>query len=90
MWNARREADWQAVLDAAERVEIDAVLRRLGYLLSVLGIEEKISERIREKTKNATRRHLDPTASKDGAEASVEYGLIINRAKDELLAWMDH
>jgi len=90
MWNARREADWQAVLEMAERVEIDAVLKRLGYLLSVLGIEEKISEKTREKTKNTTRHYLDPTTNKDRVEISGEYGLAINRTKDELLAWMDY
>jgi len=90
IWNARKEADWEAVLGMAERVEIGAVLKRLGYLLSVLGIEERISEKTRKKTKKIPRHYLDPTTNKYRVETSGEYGLIINRTKDELLAWMDY
>lgn len=90
MWNARKEVNWQKVLEMAEMVEINVVLKRLGYLLSILGIEENISEKTKEKIKKTPYHHLDPTASKEKIENSKEYGLIINRAKDELLGWMEY
>ena len=51
MWNARKEVNWQTVIEMAEKVEINVVLKRLGYLLSILNIEEDISEKTREKIK---------------------------------------
>ena len=90
MWNARKEINWKIVLKMAEKVEINAVLKRLGYLLSILNIEEKISEKTKEKIKKNPYHYLDPTTNKDKIENSKEYGLYINRSKDELLAWMDY
>ena len=49
MWNTRKEVNWQTVLEMAEKVEINVVLKRLGYLLSILNIDEKISKKIKEK-----------------------------------------
>lgn len=90
MWNARKEVDWQTVVEMAEKVEINAVLKRLGYLLSILDIEEKISKKTKEKIKKIPYSYLDPTTNKDKIENSKEYGLIINRTKDELLSWVDY
>jgi len=90
MWNTRKEADWETVLEMAERVGINVVLKRLGYLLSALGIEEKISGKAREKLQKSPRHHLDPITDRGKLGISKEYGLIINRGKDELLAWLDH
>ena len=90
MWNARKELDWNSVLEMAEKVEINTVLKRLGYLLSILDIEEKIPKKTKEKIKKIPYHYLDPTTSKDKIGNSKEYGLIINRTKDELLSWMDY
>ena len=90
MWNARKEVNWKTVLEMAEKMEINAVLKRLGYLLSALNIEEKISEKTKEKIKKIPYPYLDPTTNKDKIENSKEYGLYVNRSKDELLAWMDY
>ena len=89
MWNMRRESDWNLVLEMAEKVEINVVLKRLGYLLSVLGIEGEISGKSRERIRKSPYQYLDPTANKDRIENSKEYGLIINRTRDELVSWMD-
>jgi len=90
MWNARKEVDWKIVLEMAEKVEINVVLKRLGYVLSILDTKEKISGKIRKKIKKIPYHYLDPTTNKDKIETSKEYGLYINRSKDELLAWMDY
>lgn len=90
MWNARKEVDWQTIIEMAEKVEINVVLKRLGYFLSILEIEENISEKIKEKIKKNPYQYLDATGSRNKIEASKEYGLIINATKYELLDWMDH
>ncbi len=90
MWNARKEVNWQTVIEMAEKVEINVVLKRLGYLLSILNIEEDISEKTREKIKKSPYQYLDPTTNRDKIENSKEYGLIINRTKDELSSWMNY
>lgn len=89
MWNSRKEVDWKIVLEMAEKVKINVVLKRLGYLLSILNIED-IEEKIKEKIKKYPYHYLDPTTSKNKIENSKEYGLYINRSKDELLAWMNY
>jgi len=88
MWNARDDVDWPAVLEMSKRIGVSAVLRRLGYLLDVLGIERGIADELR----NAHRgyRFLDPNAAKERLGHSKEYGLIINRRRGRLLGWREH
>ena len=90
MWNARKKVDWNTILEMTEKIQINIVLKRLGYLLFVLDIEEKISKKTRDKIKKIPHHYLDPTTSKDRITISKEYGLSINRTKDELLAWMNY
>ena len=90
MWNARNEVDWETVLEMAKRVEISTVLKRLGYLLSVLEIEEGIAGRVAEMVKNTSRSHLDPRVSRRGIAVSKRYGLVTHMTRDELLDWMYH
>ena len=87
LWNAREEVCWPAVLEAAERVQVDVVLKRLGYLLSVLDIEKEISDKIA-KMKKTSVHLLDPRYGRKGATTSKEYGLAVNITRDELLEWM--
>ncbi|MGI0057523.1 MAG: type IV toxin-antitoxin system AbiEi family antitoxin domain-containing protein [Nitrosarchaeum sp.] len=90
MWNVRNEVNWQTVLEMSEKVEINVVLKRLGYLLSLHKIEKNISEKIKEKIKKKPYHYLDPTTNKEKIEISKDFGLIINRTKNELLGWMDY
>jgi predicted transcriptional regulator of viral defense system len=91
MWNARKEIDWNTVLAMAKRVEINVVIRRLGYLLSLLEIENKISSHIKDIIKPYPYHFLDPTASKMRKyQYSKDFGLIINRTDNELMSWREH
>ncbi len=89
MWSARKEVCWHEVLEAAERVQVDVVLKRLGYLLSVLDIEGEISRKIARMKKTSVHL-LDPLYGRKGATMSKEYGLVVNATRAELLDWMDH
>ncbi len=90
MWNVRKEIDWIKVLEVAEQVEVNVVLKRLGYLLGVLQIENTISKSVITKIKRYPYQYLDPNTVKKKIESSNDYGLIINRTKEELLGWMDY
>ena len=88
MWNSREDVDWAIVLDMSKQVELSIVLRRLGYLLNLLEIEQDISEKLKESYKGY--HFLDPNAVKKKIDYSKEYGLIINRTKNELFGWRDY
>ena len=90
MWYAQKEVDWQTVLEMAEKVRIDVVLKRLGYLLSVLDIERDISEAVKKRIKKNSYQYLDHTTDKRKDGISGEYGLVLNRTERELLGWMGH
>jgi predicted transcriptional regulator of viral defense system len=89
MWTARKEIKWEEVLTMTQQAGVNAALRRLGYLLSILHIKKDITHKIKEK-KFKGFHLLDPNASKQKIEYSREYGLIINRSKNHLLGWKDY
>jgi predicted transcriptional regulator of viral defense system len=90
MWNIRKEVNWSTILEMSEKVAINVVLKRLGYLLSILNIEKNIVEQTKEKIKKTPYHYLDPTTNKIKIENSKEFGLIVNRTQDEILGWMDY
>ena len=90
IWNIRDELDWQKLLEMAKKVEINVVLRRLGYLLDLLEIETSISKSIKKNLQGYPYHYLDPISHKKRLEYSKEYGLIINRQKNHLLGWGDY
>jgi len=90
MWNVRHEIDWNQVLELAQRVRINVVLKRLGYLSDILQIENSISEPIAAQIRRYPYQYLDPSTVKKRTEYSSIYGLAVNRTKEELMGWMDH
>ena len=82
--------DWDEVYRLSKEMGIDVVVRRLGYLLTVLGREENISEKIRMESDRRPYSFLDPTDVKKRISYSKEYRLILNMTKDELLGWMEY
>lgn len=90
MWNARKDINWKTVLAMVERVGVNVVLKRLGYLLETLEIETDVSKLIMKNLKRYPYNYLDPNAAKKKIESSKDYGLIINTTKNELLGWRDY
>ncbi len=88
MWNARDDVSWSAVLEMSKRSGVGAVLRRLGYLLSILDIEQGIANDLKNTFKGY--HFLDPNATKEILDYSKEYGLIINRSRNRLLGWREY
>lgn len=90
MWNVREEVDWNQAYRLAKKIGVNVVRRRLGYLLTVLDIEQSLSEKIKKETVRYPHSFLDPTAAKTRIASSKEFGLTLNRTKNELLGWMEY
>ncbi len=89
MWNVREKVDWNTVLNMSKKIGKSTVLKRLGYLLSVLEIEKEIVHLIKlEQFKGS--HYLDPTAEKKRLDYSGDFSLIINKTKNELTSWMQY
>jgi len=88
MWNAKDDVNWTTVLDMSKKVGVSVVLRRLGYILNILEIEQNIANELKNTFKGY--HFLDPNAIKERIDYSKEYGLIINRPKNRLLGWGDY
>ena len=89
IWQGQQDIDWDLMLDMAKRVKIDVLLKRLGYLLSVLNIEERISTKIKQMISPGYN-YLDPSVTKRKYGTVPEYGLILNLRKEDLTEWMNY
>lgn len=93
IWNSKNEIDWRIVFEMAKKIEVGVVLRRLGYLLTILDIKEDTIQEIEAQIKSEQFKgyhYLDPTGPKKRLDYSKDYKLIINRTKQELLGWMEY
>ena len=86
IWNARKILDFPRLFDYAERLGVGVVERRLGYILELLKLDEKICAQIAGK-KHVGFLRLDPLGPEKALSYSSRYGLIINRTKRELTGW---
>jgi len=86
IWNSRKELDWNSLLAMAKRMSVDAALRRLGYLLHLLGLEPEMGRSVA-KLEWRGLRFLDPTAPKKALSYSRDYGLILNVSDTKLTSW---
>jgi len=80
------ELDSDKLLKYAKRYGVNALLCRLGYILQVLDLASDVRERIASMTFPGYL-WLDPNGPKKRLGYSAEYGLILNRTEEELLAW---
>jgi predicted transcriptional regulator of viral defense system len=85
IWESQDELDFVKVWDYSNEMKNESAKRRLLYILNVLGIKKTYRERPDVPPKGLM--WLDPNGPKKALEYSKEYGLIINRTKDELLSW---
>ncbi len=88
MWNVKDDVNWSDVLEMSKRVDASIVLRRLGYILNILDIEQEIANELKNTFKGY--HFLDPNTTKARLSYSKEYGLIINKRKSRLLGWMGY
>ena len=83
LWESRHELRWNRVEAYARRLDVDAVNRRLGYLLDLLGLEPPSRLRLGRDFRGF--RWLDPSGRKERLGYSSEWGLILNVEPSDLL-----
>jgi len=83
LWGARKTVN-RAKLRALASRSNEAVRRRLGFLLEVLGLPGLDIAR-----KDAVWRWLDPSAAKEVKGKSSKWGLLLNVTEKELTCWME-
>ncbi len=81
---ARSTLDWGKIGRYARHLGVDAVDRRLGYLLELLDIRAPLRSRLRKPFRGF--RWLDPTGPPVRLGYSRRWGLILNVPREELLA----
>lgn len=89
MWNSNKKIDWKEVLEIAKQIEVSVVLRRLGYLLSILKTQKNIVNEIKNDSFSGFQ-FLDPIEDKKRLYYSKEFGLILNVTEEDLKSWMGY
>jgi predicted transcriptional regulator of viral defense system len=85
IWESQDEIDFMKVMDYSNEMKNESAKRRLLYILDMLGIKKTYREKLNESPKGFM--WLDPSGPREAIGYSKEYGLIINRTKDELMSW---
>lgn len=82
---ARDELRWTRLRDYVRRIGVDAVRRRLGYLLDVLSIDIPLRSVLQEDSVGF--RWLDPSGRKERLGYSKKWGLVLNLDPEEIVPW---
>ena len=90
IWDTGDDVDWDAVLDVAKELGSNVVLKRLGFLLSKLDMEEKVCKKIQNIVKKPPYDILDFHSGYPKITTSKEYGLVVNVEDRTLLGWMGY
>lgn len=88
IWNTRGDIDRDEILKLSERLGLDAVKRRLGYLLDTMNLEDELVHEL--KTDFKGYRWLDPSTSKESFTYCKRWGLKLNIPEEDLLPWSEH
>jgi predicted transcriptional regulator of viral defense system len=87
LWVARDVVSVDGIVDYGFRMGNSAILKRLGYLAELLGVEmpENVLDRVRGKIRKGYSL-LDPLGKKEGRH-STRWGLIVNVPEESILEW---
>lgn len=86
LWEGRDRLDFEKVLEHAERYGVNVLIRRLGYLLEVLGIGDDVAREIASRDLKGYM-WLDPKGPEERLGYAKDYGLILNRTRKQLTSW---
>lgn len=90
IWNGRKEIDFDKVLKYALRIKNGAIIKRLGYLMDVLGIEKPAFRNKLKKHIGYGYLNLDPHGTTSGSEVNKEWRLRINVNPKNITEWITH
>jgi predicted transcriptional regulator of viral defense system len=85
---ARKEIDWNKLLRLAMK-DAEAVRRRLGYVLRLLGFKKQAEELKKSGSGFRGLVWLDPSARKDEFTHDMEWGLKVNVGRERLLEFRE-
>lgn len=89
LWNGRKEIDWNKLADYSLKMKNSAILKRLGFLMEILGIEKPtLIKRIRKNLGKGYSR-LDPNGNKSGTYYN-RWNLRVNVPEKTLTEWRKH
>lgn len=88
LWNARKEIDWNLLLEYTEKTSVKAVKRRLGFILEELNLKKDIQKKLLQK-KFSGFAWIDPSACQREFHYNKKWGLKVNIEEKELTQWME-
>jgi len=86
---ASEKLDYPTLLENSKRLGVNVVVRRLGYILDLLGLGDKLGQEIAGARFNGFM-WLDPIGPRKILGYSKRWGLTVNRSKEELTTWVGH
>lgn len=89
LWNGRKEINWKVLVDQAIQMKNSAILKRLGFLMEVLGIEKPGVIRILRENMSKGYSPLEPAGSKSG-KYNERWKLFVNTSIETLTEWRKH
>jgi predicted transcriptional regulator of viral defense system len=90
LWNGRAELNFDRVLDYALRMGNNAILKRLGYLLDVLGLlQEELRAQMQHKLTYGYI-DLDTSARRKAQELNRDWRVRVNVDPKNLIEWREH
>jgi len=89
VWNGRKEVNWDTLLDYAVRMKNGAIIKRLGFLLDVLGIVEPTVRKALKKHLTTGFASLDPGSKGEGTY-HTEWNIFANVNVRNLTEWRTH
>lgn len=87
LWNARKQINWSLLLEYAEKIEVEAVKKRLGFILEELKMKKDIREKLQKEFVGFV--WADPSGYKKEFHYNKKWGLKVNTEERELTQWME-
>jgi len=89
LWNGRKELDFDKLFTYAQRMGNGAIIKRLGYLMDILGMQKAGYRKKQQKLITSGYVALDPGKGRNGSY-NKDWVLIVNVAPENLTEWKLH
>jgi predicted transcriptional regulator of viral defense system len=87
LWNARKEINWEKLVEYAEKAGVGAASRRLGFILEELKLRKDIQKKLWKDFVGFA--WADPSSGKKEFRYNKKWGLKVNIGEKELTGWME-
>lgn len=90
LWNGREELNFETILKYALQMKNGAIIKRLGYLMDILGINKPDFKDKLKKHIGYGYLSLDPHGKVSGSEVNKEWRIRINVDPKNITEWITH